>query len=43
MALTGKRGSTPIEACPIAALSSTDPTANGLGWSPDLRGDRVEM
>jgi len=43
MTLTGKRGSTPTKACPIAALSSTNPTGNGLRWSPDLRGDWVEM
>jgi hypothetical protein len=43
MTLTGKRESSPTKTYPIPNLSSTNPPGTGLGWSPELRGDWMEM
>jgi hypothetical protein len=42
MILTGENQSTWIKTCPIATVSTTNPTWPALGLNPGLYGDRVE-
>jgi hypothetical protein len=41
MKLTGQNRSTRVKACPIATLSTTNPTWTDPGSNLDLRGERL--